>query len=71
VVLETLVELDWVALLEEGNGADEGARFVLLANPDTTPLTPLMQQLLLSPHAHGKNLYEIGPWPSISLRDAL
>jgi membrane protein len=70
VVLETLVELDWVALLEEGNGADEGARFVLLANPDTTPLTPLMQQLLLPP-AQVKNLYEIGHWPSISLRDAL
>lgn len=70
-VLETLVALDWIARLSESSGVDEGARYVLLAEPDHTPLEPLMHRLLLPPPEVGKNLYEIGRWPSISLREAL
>ncbi|MBH1964271.1 MAG: YihY family inner membrane protein [Comamonadaceae bacterium] len=47
-VLETLQKLDWVgelATLKE----NEQPRYVLLTNPDQTPLAPLMERLLLVP----------------------
>jgi len=48
-VMESLCALDWVGLLDESleGGA---ARYILLADPDATPLQPLLQALLL-PHA--------------------
>jgi membrane protein len=70
-VMEALQALDWVGLLSEGDASAQGARFVLLADPATTPLQPLMQRLLLPPASKGKNLYEIERWPSLHLRDAL
>ncbi len=44
--LQTLVELDWVARLEDDAGA-AGIRYVLLAEPEQTALEPLAYQLLL------------------------
>lgn len=70
-VMEALQALDWVGLLSEGDTQAQGARFVLLADPATTPLQPLMQRLLLPPPSTGKNLYEIERWPALNLRDAL
>ncbi|TXH90127.1 MAG: YihY family inner membrane protein [Rhodoferax sp.] len=70
-VMEALQALDWVGLLNEGDTPAQGARFVLLADPATTPLQPLMQRLLLPPPATGKNLYEIDRWPALNLEDAL
>ncbi|WP_374320603.1 YihY family inner membrane protein [Aquabacterium sp.] len=49
-IIETLVALDWVALLQE-EGREGGGRFVLLCDPDTTCLAPLVKQLLLKPDA--------------------
>jgi membrane protein len=45
-VMESLCALDWVGLLDESleGGA---ARYILLADPDATPLQPLLQALLL------------------------
>lgn len=69
-VLETLSELDWVARLdEETNG--EAARYVLLADPDTTLLAPLLNALLLPQDEVTRNLWENSHWPSILLRNAL
>ena len=45
--MEALQALDWVGLLSEGDNKEQGARFVLLADPASTPLQPLMQRLLL------------------------
>lgn len=48
-VLEVLQGLDWVgelATLKE----NEHPRYVLLVDPDQTPLKPLMERLLLAPH---------------------
>ncbi len=70
-VMEALQALDWVGLLSEGDTPAQGARYVLLADPATTPLQPLMQRLLLPPPSAGKNLYEIDRWPALNLRDAL
>ena len=44
-LLESLVALDWVGRLDEPGGA----RYVLLADPATTPARPLLAQLLLDP----------------------
>ncbi len=69
-VLETLVALDWVGQLDEAGGDGE-SRYLLLANPDATPLEPLMQQLLLGKAESVSNLWEKARWPAINLRDAL
>jgi membrane protein len=69
-VLETLCELDWTGLLyEEKNG--EPARYILLTNPDTTPLAPLLNSLLLQRDETTRNLWEKSLWPSILLREVL
>ena len=68
--LETLHLLDWIGPLHE---LDEEvvARYVLLANPDATPLAPLVENLLL-PHNHNvSNLWEKADFRSLYLRDAL
>lgn len=44
-VLDVLVDLDWVARLDE----DGAARHVLLCEPATTPMAPLIESLLLRP----------------------
>lgn len=69
-VLETLVALDWVGQLNDAEG-DAESRYLLLVDPDTTLLEPLMQQLLLDKAESVKNLWEKARWPVIRLRDAL
>lgn len=44
--LQALVELEWVARLED-DASDDGPRYVLLVDPRTTPLDPMVQALLL------------------------
>ena len=69
-VLETLSELDWIGLLnEEFQG--EAARYILLANPDTTALAPLLDTLLLHQEESTLNLWKNGRWPALLLREAL
>ena len=53
-VLEALIALDWVGqLTDTPTGVDDGgaevseSRYILLADPDKTPLAPLLQRLLL------------------------
>ena len=69
-VLETLVELDWVGQLQE-EGADDEARYVLLADPDTTLMAPLLHSLLLQNEPSTRNLWKSGRWHTITMRDAL
>lgn len=69
-VLETLVALDWVGQINAAQ--DQGdSRYLLLADPDTTPLEPLIEQLLLDKAPSVNNLWEKAHWPLIRLRDAL
>jgi membrane protein len=72
-VMETLSQLDWVGLLAENTGrADaEEARYVLLANPDTTPLEPLARQLLLEPSTSMARVYQNAGLSSLKLREVL
>ena len=69
-VLEALVALDWVGQLQEERDDGE-ARYVLLANPDTTLLEPLLQALLLQHEPSTRNLWKNGRWELMTLRDAL
>jgi len=69
-VLEVLVNLDWIGQLNDAQG-DTESRYLLLADPATTLLEPLMQQLLLDPAPSLKKLWEKACWPMLHLRDAL
>lgn len=69
-VLETLVELDWAGQLQESR-EDGEARYVLLANPDTTLLEPLFSALLLPHEPSTENLWKNGRWPLMAMREAL
>jgi membrane protein len=69
-VLETLCDLDWIGLLQH-EPDDEAARYVMLANPDTTLLAPLFNALLLQHEESTNNLWKNGSWPLLLLRDAL
>lgn len=66
-VMQALHGLDWVGLLDE----EADARYVLLVNPDATPLAPLLHALLLSPVAATDNLRKNSLWTHASLRSAL
>jgi membrane protein len=69
-VLETLVALDWIGQLNDAQGHAE-SRYLLLADPDSTRLEPLMQQLLIDPAPALDSLWKKARWPSLNLRDAL
>jgi membrane protein len=69
-VLETLCDLDWLGLLDE-EPAGASARYVLLADPDTTLLAPLLNALLLRQEETTFNLWSNGRWPLMRLREAL
>ena len=69
-VLETLCALDWIGLLDEVAPSD-GARYIMLADPDSTALAPLLDALLLRQEASTHNFWKNGRWPLMMLRDAL
>ncbi|MET0541916.1 MAG: YihY family inner membrane protein [Variovorax sp.] len=69
-VLETLVALDWIAPLAE-EPADEDPRYVLLADPDRTPLHPLLGELLIPPTETLATVWAKAPLANLRLRDAL
>ena len=69
-VLETLCGLDWMGLLDEEQ-AGASARYILLADPDTTLLAPLLNVLLLRQEETTFNLWSNGRWAMIYMRDAL
>lgn len=69
-VLEALRQLDWIGLLQE-EGEVAAARYLLLADPDSTPLAPLLNALLLRHEDTTRNLWENGQWRLLMLRAAL
>ena len=67
--LEALEALHWIGqLLGEG---DEESRYILLADPDQTPLEPLMQQLLLDKTVSTLPLWTRANWDALNLRQIL
>ncbi len=69
-VLETLMALDWIGQLTDPEDEHE-ARYLLLADPASTALEPLMAQLLLSQDPSMKSLWENGRFSALCLRDVL
>jgi membrane protein len=69
-VLETLVALDWVGQLNDDE-VDAESRYLLLVDPDTTLLAPLMQQLLLGQAESLENLWEKSRWNSLRMGHVL
>ena len=69
-VLAVLVDLDWVGRLHEsGQDHHQSARYVLLADPQETPLQPLMARLLIVPTDANQGLWRrTADW---RLRDVL
>jgi membrane protein len=69
-VLDTLTALDWIGQLSDPDDALE-ARYVLLADPASTALEPLLRQLLLGKESSLESFWESGRFSSLSLRDVL
>lgn len=67
--LEVLMELQWVGQLVEER--DLESRYILLADPDQTPLEPLMQLLLLDKTDSTLSLWTRANWDALSLRQVL
>ena len=68
--LERLVAMDWVGLLSEAHGAQNDARYVLLAEPNTTPARPLLV-LLLEPNPATAAIWAGAGWEQATLRSLL
>ena len=69
-VLETLLALDWAGQLDEAKDNTE-ARYLLMADPDSTRLEPLLERLLLDKSSSLSRFWSNGAWPQLRLRDAL
>lgn len=69
-VLQTLVQLDWIGRLNEVEDL-AGTRYILLADPQSTALEPLMRHLLLPASEATAKLWQTGRLSSIYLKDVL
>ena len=68
--LERLVVMDWIGLLSEAQGPQSDARYVLLADPQTTPARPLLT-LLLEHNPATATLWAGAGWQQATLRSLL
>jgi membrane protein len=69
-VLETLVALDWIGPLAE-EPDNEDPRYVLLADPRSTRIEPLLKELLMPQAPPLDNLWQKGPLRTLMLQDVL
>jgi membrane protein len=69
-VLQTLVQLDWIGPLAE-EPDNEDPRYVLLADPRSTRLEPLLKELLMPQAPALDNLWHKGPLRTLVLQDVL
>jgi membrane protein len=70
-LLQMLVSFDWVGQLREVLQPGAEARYLLLVDPDATPLEPLLSAWLVERTPQTETLWQIGRWPSITLREVL
>jgi membrane protein len=68
-VMEKLTSMDWVGCLNEADAA--GGRFILLVEPATTALEPLVGALLLTRNGGTEKLWHKDSWTASRLGDAL
>ncbi len=70
-VLEALVAIDWIGQLQEVGPGGTEARYLLLVDPATTSLEPLVAALLLPKTKITKKIWQNGRWPAVLLGEAL
>jgi membrane protein len=69
-VLDTLMQLDWVGQLVDTD-SDKASHFVLLVNPDSTTIEPLVDALLLDRTLATDKLRARAGWADTRLREVL
>lgn len=69
-VLQILVQLDWIGRLNEVED-QEGTRYVLLADEQSTALEPLMRHLLMPQSEATAKLWQTGRLSAVYLKDVL
>lgn len=69
-VLEILVGLDWVGRVNELED-EERTRYLLLADPDSTALEPLLRQLLLAQDESTAPLWQASRLSALALKDVV
>ena len=69
-IIAVLIDLGWVARLEEDPG-DDGPRLVLLSDLARTSLAPLLQQTLLDPDEWTQRFWHQAGLDAMTLQDAL
>ena len=69
-VLDTLMQLDWVGQLVHTD-SDKASHFVLLVNPDSTTIEPLVDALLLDRTLATDKLRARAGWAETRLREVL
>jgi len=69
-VLETLVALDWIGRVNEIED-EEDTRYILLADPQTTAMEPLIRHLLLPYSEATDKLWKSGQLSSVYLKDVV
>jgi len=70
-LMRTLTAFDWVGQLQEVLQPGDEARYVLLVDPDTTSLEPLLSAWLVERTDQTEKMWQIGRWPSVTLREVL
>jgi membrane protein len=70
-LLQTLTTFDWIGQLRETLDPGEEARYVLLVDPDTTLLEPLLSAWMVERTPSSEKIWQIGRWPHITLREVL
>jgi len=70
-LLQTLISIDWVGQLRDVMQPGTEARYVLLVDPDTTLLQPLLSTWLVERTPQTEKMWQIGRWPSVTLREVL
>lgn len=70
-LMRALTAFDWIGQLQEVLQPGDEARYVLLVDPDTTPLEPLLSAWLVERTEQTEKMWQIGRWPSVTLREVL
>jgi membrane protein len=71
VVVQALLNLDWLGRLQEVHAAQTTSRLVLLADPPNTPLAPLVSSLLLAHTSSTRRFVQASGWTQLYLKDVL
>lgn len=69
-VLDTLIQLEWIGQLVDSE-SDQASRCVLLVNPDSTTIEPLVDALLLDVTPGTLKLRTLAGWAETRLREVL